>query len=414
MGDEITKEIKNISELEEKEIVEEQSDSIEENTTLEDDINEVSTSETVNEETEGQEEKPEEPVIIKEEKPNKKKIIFIVSGIIIGLIILIILVLVLTHKGDKKEKNTTKKNNDSPFVTTIKDSLKDGSFDKEIKNGLTTNEINADTVCILNMDIDSDLEQEVVVYAEEGTKKAILQLEVYEGVSLEDSFPVDTKDSIGYAYSSERKENYWYTLSNKNYTIISSAKKIIKEEDFLNNYFALTSTYKQKPILNNCVDYKLDGKLDAKKLEKSAIKNEDVLKDNNIKEDEIADAYTKYIKEKTEKEAKEKEEAEKKAKEEAERKKLEGTLKLGNYNYKYGTYNLNTADGESDGVMVLYSDLTCEFKGVACTFTVGEVRGENDELVPGINLSGGQTFITTTDEGVMVNPDNATLAKYAG
>ena len=53
----------------------------------------------------------------------------------------------------------------------MKASLKDGSFDKEIKKGLTENEINADSVCILNMDIDSDLEQELVVYAEEGKVK---------------------------------------------------------------------------------------------------------------------------------------------------------------------------------------------------------------------------------------------------
>ncbi|MBR6136544.1 MAG: hypothetical protein IKQ06_00115 [Bacilli bacterium] len=415
MDDEITKEIKTISELEEKETtpVEEQVENVEEQveTTKEETVEE--TTETPVEEV--KESTTEEPVITEEKSPkNKKKIILIVGGIILGLIIIIILVVLLTHKGDKEDNKKTKKNNDSPFVTTMKASLKDGSFDKEIKKGLTENEINADSVCILNMDIDSDLEQELVVYAEEGTKKAIFQLEVDEIVALEDSFPVDTKDSLGYVYSSERKENFWYTESQKNYTIISSAKKIIKEDDFLNNYFALTKTYEEKPILDHCKEYKLDGDLDAKKLEKSAITNEKVLEDNKIKEEEIADAYAKYIKEKTEKEAKEKEEAEKKAKEEAERKKLEGTLVIGTNKYKYGTYNLTTSEGESDGVMILYSDLTCVFKGVACTYTLGDVRNAEDELTPGISLSGGQTFITSTDEGTLINPANSTLAKYAG
>ena len=264
------------------------------------------------------------------------------------------------------------------------------------------------------MDLDSDGDQGIVVYAEGSNTKAIIQLEVDGEVTYDDSFPVDTKDSIGYAYSNEKDETYWYTEFAKNYTIISSAKKIIKEEDFLQSYFSLTKTYKEKPVLNHCVDYKMDKELDVKQLEKDAITKEKLLKDNDIKEEEIKDAYKKYLTEKEEQEKKEKEEAEKKAKEEEERKKLSGTLLLGTKTYKYGIYTVYNSEGEEETKMALYSDLSCSYGGNTCDYTIGEVRGQDDELAPGISLSTGQMFVITEEDGVLLEPSKQLHAKYTG
>ena len=398
MKEEITKEIKNLDELETTNPVQKEIEEI------------IEEEEEKPEIIETTEEKVEET---KEKKPLNKKLFMIIGGIVLALIIIIVMIILLSGKKDKKEE-TTKKNNDSPFVTTIKESLKSGDFDEAIENGLSNAGIKADTVCILNMDIDSDKDQELVVYAEEGSKKGILQLEVDTEVTYDDHYLLDAKDSIGYVYSSDKNSNFWYTELTKNYTIISSAKKIIKEEDFLNDYFALTKTYKEKAILDYCTEYKFDKKLNAKQLEKAAITNEMFEKDNKIDEKDIKAEYDKYIKEKEEKEKKEKEEAAAKAKAEEDQKKLAGILKLGNYSYKYGTYNIYTPDGELDGTMVLYADLTCTHKGVSCTFNVGEVIGSNNELVPGIKLSTGQSYTTTIDEGVLLEPNEAYLAKYAG
>ena len=350
----------------------------------------------------------------KEEKKKKsKKTLWIIVSIVAGIILLVILLLSLLPK---KEKNSTseEKLNDSKFVTKIKKSIQSGDFDKEIKKGLKENNINTNAVCLLRLDVDSDGEQEIVVYAEKGTNKAILQLEVDEEIVLDDSFLVDSKDSLGYAYSSEKRENYWYTEYTKNYTIISSAKKIIKEEDFLQNYFSLTKTYHEKPILNQCIEYKLNGELNAKKLEKTIIKNKQLLEDNKIKEDEIKDAYDKYIKEKEEKEKKEKEEAEQKAREEEERKKLAGTLVIGTKNFKYGKYIILTSEGEPDGELYLYATEECVYKSITCDYSIGDIKGSNGELVPGIALSTGQTFTPTVDDGVLLEPTELFLIKYAG
>ncbi len=393
MDDEITKEIKTLDELEQNLIDEEDQEE-----TLEEDNSE--------------EEKEEET---KEKKPINKKIL-IIGGIILAVILLIIIILVIVlNKNNNKEE--PKKSNESKFVTTLKESLKSGDFDDAIATGLSDTGIKADKVCIINMDIDSDDEQELVVYAEDSSKKGLLQLEIDDEITYDDHYLLDAKDSIGYAYSSEKSDYYWYTEVTKNYTIVSNAKKIIKEEDFLTYYFSLTKTYKEKPILDQCTEYNMDKKLDAKKLEKNAITNKMIIKDNKIDAESVKEAYNKYLKEKEEKDAKEKAEAEAKAKEEELKQKLAGQLVLGNKTYKYGTYNLYNADEEIEGTMVLYSDQTCTYKGVNCTFAIGEIRAANDELVPGFALKSGVTgvaFITSEDEGILIEPEEGLLAKYSG
>ncbi|MBR3210515.1 MAG: hypothetical protein IKF71_01075 [Bacilli bacterium] len=386
--EEITKEIKNINEIELEPIQEEE----EEKT--------ASTEPPVEEE--------------KKNPPKNKKKIWMIVGIVGGILFLIILLLILFLPRNKKNdsSNQVSKSKDSKFVSVLKESLKSGEFDKAIQEGLRENGVEVDSVCILRMDLDSDGDYGLVVYVD-GNKKILLQLDTEITVSYEDSFPLDAKDSLGYAYSSEKDENYWYTESEKNYTIISSAKKIIKEEDFLNTYFSLTKTYKEKPILNHCIAYKFDKQLDAKTIEKNTIKVKDLLKDNNIKQEEIKEAYHKYLTEKTEKEQKEKEEAEKQAQEEELQKKTSGTFTLGNRSFKYGAYKILTAEQEEEGIMNLYADGTCTYKDASCKYQLGEVRNEEDELVPGITLNNGKTFIASP-EGELLEPKEKISARYNG
>ena len=404
--EEITKEIKNLDELEkQEEILEEE----------EEEQEETETEEIEEQEEKKEENKPEKKEDNKEKKPiDNQKLIFIIGGVVLALIIIIVIIVLLTR--GKKEDTKEEKNNDSPFATAIKSSIKSGEFDKSIKEGL--NEIGIDTksVCLLSLDIDSDDEQELIAYAEDSKAKGLLHFEIYDDIALEDQYLLDAKDSIGYTYSSEKNTNYWYTEHAKSYTIISSAKKIIKEEDFLINYFPLTKTYKEKPILNECITYDFDKKLSVKKLEKGAITNKKLIKDNKIDQTKVKEEYTKYAKEQEEKKAKEKAEAEAKAKQEEQQKKLSGQLKIGDYTYKYGTYNLYV-DDKIDGTMILYSDLTCVYKGITCTYTVNDVKNSQDEMVPGLaitNLSNDIYFTTSSDEGVLVETSGTNIAKYVG
>lgn len=389
MKEEITKEIKNLDEIETPPVEEEKEQEII-----------PQTDPPIEEEK-------------KDEKSKKKKKVLIIGGIVVGIIIIILLIVLLLPK-DKKESSTkkTSQENGSKFVTAIKNSIESGEFDKEINEGLQESGVTADSVCILRMDLDSDGDKDLVAYAEGNNKKTLIQFDVDDRVSYEDYYLLDSKDSLGYVYSSETEENHWYTEHEKNFTIISSAKKIIKEEDFLSNYFSLTKTYQQKPILNHCIEYKFDNELDVETLEENTITEKDLLEDNNIKSDEIKEAYKKYLTEKTEKEKKEKEEAEKKAKEEAEQKKVTGTFTLGNNTYNYGLYKIYNAENEEVGEVSIYSDGTCICNGVACTYQIREVRNAEDELVPGIELSNNLAFISSAEKELL-EPTESLTARYA-
>ena len=389
MEDEITKEIKTISEIattpEERsiEVLEDEQQSVE-----------------------------EMPV---QNQQKKKKKIWMIGGIAAGALLLVILVIVLIpKKGSQTTQLKVAENNDSKFASTIKKSLESGDFDRALKEGLKEHDIEATSVCLLRMDLDSDGDQGLVAYAEGSNKKVLIQLEVDGHVFYDDSYPLDAKDSLGYVYSSEKEENFWYTEHEKNYTIISSAKKIIKEEDFLSEFFPLTKTYQQKPILSSCLDYSFNKKLDVEKLEKNVLTEELLLKDNNMKKEDIKEAYKKYLETKAEEEKKKQEEEEQKKKEEEEQRKLAGSLNIGERSYKYGAYKLYTSENAEDGVMYLYSDGTCIYKDVDCKYQVGEVRNETDDLVPGITLNNGKSFINSSTEDTLVEPKESIQAKYEG
>ena len=352
----------------------------------------------------------------KEKKPMNLKLILICAGA--ALLVIVMIVVVLFVLPNKKEESKTQqkvqdKTTESAFVRVVKESIESGEFIKEINKGLEINGLSAESVSLLSLDIDSDNEQEIIVYVEDAVKKYILQLEVDERVFYEDSFQVDSKDSLGFAYSAEKNLNYWYTEFEKNFTIIASAKKVIKEEDFLKNLFPLTKTYDEKPILTTAIEYKMDKNLDVSRLEFRSISNKGLLDNNQMKSEDIRAAYDKYLKAKEEEEAKKKEEEEQKAKEEEEAKKLAGSLQLGTSSYKYGTYNVYAKDGSIDGTLVIYGDLTCVHKGIECSYTVGEVRGEKDAVVTGITLSTGQIYIPSSVAGELTDREGSVSIRFA-
>ena len=349
----------------------------------------------------------------KEKKPVNKKVIFIIVGVVAAILLIAILVILFLPK-EKEEKEKKQDPKVSNFVKVVTESLESGELVKEINKGLQENSISADKVLIMSMDFDSDKDQELMVYAEDGDKKYLLQLEIDENVTYDDSYPMTSKDSIGYVYSGEKDSNFWYTEYEKNYTIVSSTKKIIKEDDFLENYFVLTQTYKEKAIFQNAVEYNMDKNLDVEKLEEKAFSNKDLLADNDIEEKDIKDAYKDYLKKKEEEDKKKKEEEEAKAAEEELQKKLSGTLQLGNAHYKFGTYNIYDAKGNPDGKLILYSDMTCEHKGLSCTYTVGSARDSEEKEVPGISLSTGQIYIVSKTEGELTDETETFSIRYAG
>ena len=192
----------------------------------------------------------------KEEKKQakKKKISIIIIIIVLVVIILGIIAafIVPAFLVDKKENTVqpriTSKN---PYEAAIKTALEDGSLAKEIKKALETNSIQAKQVELLSFDIDSDDDQELIAYAEDDTKKFLLQFEVDEYVIYEDSYPVDSKDAIGFVYSYPQENIFWETESSGKHTIISDTKYIVQEDIFLNDYYVITKTYQDKSIFSS-------------------------------------------------------------------------------------------------------------------------------------------------------------------
>lgn len=345
----------------------------------------------------------------KDSKSNKK--LYIVLGII-GALILILLIILIVILGHKKPEEVETVPKESQFVTTMKKSIKEDSLSQEINKGLEKLNIKTNTVKLLYIDIDSDSNKEVVAYAEEGSTKGIIQLEIADDIIFDDAFPMDSIDSLGYVYDSIQSKNFWYTLKDKNYTLISSAKKIIKEEDFLDSYFIITQKYKEKAILQNAISYEFGKNLDIEKLEKISFTNEELLTDNKLKIEDIKDLYNNYLKEKKEKEDKEKKELEEKEKAEKERQRLEGRLQLGNISYHYGTYSILLENGESDGTMILYSDRTCVHKGINCTYTIETMTPSDDEMIPIISLSTGHVYKPGPIEGDLTDLESKVTVKY--
>ena len=91
---------------------------------------------------------------------------------------------------------------------------------------------------------------------------------------------VTSSSSIGYAYSKEDKNTYYYTEYNNQYTVISDTKKIMSKEEFEENYYVVTTKYDNSNILDDAIDYDLDDDLDIEELENNKITKKSLLKSN--------------------------------------------------------------------------------------------------------------------------------------
>ena len=343
----------------------------------------------------------------KESKPKKKnnKKLYIIIGVISALIILgiILLIIFIPKKNDNnktKDKDVEDKSkSESQFVKTLNSALKSGDLAKEINKGLKDSNITTDKVHLLNIDIDKDGKQELVVYAEDSSKKYILQFEIGDEVTYEDSFQLDSRDSFGYAYSVSSDRNYFYSKYEGNYTIIGKQKKVIKEADFMDDYFVIVNTYKNTPILNNSIEYDLENSFDVEKLDKNEINEETLLKDNDIGENEIRPAAEDYFKKKkTEEEEKKKaEEEKKKAEEEAAKKEQESSFKLNNKTLHYGKYSQEKTTIE---YVIINSNGSGEIDGNSCTWKFGKHNfaqdsSEDEELESvNFNCTDGDYYLT--------------------
>ncbi len=305
--EEKTKELKRIEDLEE---------------THEDDIptkkletvseEEILNEEVVEEETEPVlEEQKVEETTPKEEKKEKKKIskkkLFIIIGISITVLIILIIVLLLLLKPKKEETPKEIKVKYTEYGETIYKSLEKGDLDKIIKENLEKNKIKASTVTLLNIDIDSDKRQDLVVFASENNNKILLNLNVKDEVSYEESYKLDSRESIGYLYSKGDNEFYWYVANgirikpldnHSNYVEIESPK-------YKYSYYLITNKYKNENIIEYGLKYNFDKKLDIEELEEKEITISDMQKDIKITKEEankkLDDDLQEQVKKDTEK-----------------------------------------------------------------------------------------------------------------
>ena len=368
----------------------------------------------------------------KNSKNNKKKKIIIITSIVIILIIVVVLIFVFLNKKDTKEElRDTKK---SDFINAINKSLISGDLSKEVKKGLKDNSLETDKVYMISLDIDSDNKQELIAYAEDGNDKILLNFDVDEEISYEEAYQIDSKDSLGYTFSTNDNKAYWYTIYKDKYSIISDTIKIINKEDYDNAFYEITKTYDDEDILDNSVRYNLGKKLDLEELEDNQITNKKLLKDNKKTLNEIKDEATIFFEEKKKKEDEEKKkqeeekkakaEQELKAKKEAEEKakaqeQASSELKVGTNSFKFGTYNITNPDGSSGGTLTINSDYTCIHLGASCTYKVdNNIDVSQDPSIPahasGIVLSDGSKYIASLRSGEFTDTAGMKSVTYSG
>ena len=309
----------------------------------------------------------EEPVIQKVIDVDKRRKI-IIGSIIISLIVIIAIIVFVVLNNNKSKTSIEKRvtSDYSTFVNTINDSISNGDFDKEINKALKEIKINTNELYFVCIDIDSDEDNELVAYVEEGNEKYILIFEIDEEVLYDDSFKVNSKDSLGYAYSFSDDKNYWFTDYVSEYTIIKHPKRVIKVNDFLDNFYTITKTYKGSSIFDNAVLYKSGYKIDVKKMEEDAITEDKVLEDNTTNQDKVKEAATLYKNEK-DKEKLDKELEQQRR--EVESEDQDNIFTLNNKLMNYGTYKEISA--ASYGNFVIHKNGTCEIGGTTCSWSYG-------------------------------------------
>ena len=354
----------------------------------------------------------EQPVIQKVIKyPNKTKYIIMFS--ILFVVSITSVILLVPKKKDNLEYRKVSEvdakttNNYSEYVNTINYSISDGSFDKEINKALNDVDVSVDTLFFICIDIDSDGENELVAYTDDGTNKTILQFEVDEDVVFDDSFQVNSKDSLGYAYSYEDDSNYWFTEFEGEYTIIKHPKRVIKSNDFFEGFSIITKIYNGVPIFDNAFEYKSGYELDIPKLESEEISVDKLLENNALTQEAIKEAALKIKNEKLE-EAKKKEEEEKQK--ELEQQESTTPFTLNDMNLHYGKYKeIGTI---LYGNFIIHTDGTCELGGNPCTWTYSNHDfglGSLEQSIE-VDVDGAKYQFTSRSNDTITNGESWTIS----
>ena len=118
-------------------------------------------------------------------KSNKKKIIIISVLSVILIILIAVTVFLLLNKNNKKDEPKR-----SEYYKTIEKELDNKTLGDKFDKALAKNDIDAGSVKVISIDIDSDNKQDLVAYAEDSNKKYILNFDVSSSVTYEDSYQV--------------------------------------------------------------------------------------------------------------------------------------------------------------------------------------------------------------------------------
>ena len=322
-------------------------------------------------------------------KSNKKKIIIISVLSLILIILIVVAVFLFLNKNNKKDEP-----NRSEYYKAIEKELDNKTLGKKFDKALEKNNIDTASVKVISIDIDSDNKQDLVAYAEDSSKKYILNFDVSSNVTYEDSYQVTSSSSFGYAYSKEDKTTYYYTEYNGQYTVISDTKKIMSKEEFEENYYIVTNKYDNSDILSDSIDYDLDDDLDIEELENNKITKKGLLESNDLTTSSIEEKASKYFTDKQEEKERLAKEQEEKEKQEAEERKKNAGFTVGNYTLKYGKY-VGTLD-EMKETIVLNYDRTATYddsngRAFTCTWSVGTAWDGQDAdsavEAPAVNIT---------------------------
>lgn len=322
-------------------------------------------------------------------KSNKKKIIIISVLSLILIILIVVAVFLFLNKNNKKDEP-----NRSEYYKAIEKELDNKTLGKKFDKALEKNNIDTASVKVISIDIDSDNKQDLVAYAEDSSKKYILNFDVSSNVTYEDSYQVTSSSSFGYAYSKEDKTTYYYTEYNGQYTVISDTKKIMSKEEFEENYYIVTNKYDNSDILSDSIDYDLDDDLDIEELENNKITKKGLLESNDLTTSSVEEKASKYFTDKQEEKERLAKEQEEKEKQEAEERKKNAGFTVGNYTLKYGKY-VGTLDDMKETIVLNY-DRTATYddsngRAFTCTWSVGTAWDGQDAdsavEAPAVNIT---------------------------
>ncbi len=366
------------------------------------------------------EEKKDKPIKQKNENSKKSKKKIIIISVIIGILLIgaIIVGYILLKPEEEKEKEKTE---NTTWESVLKSEAKDGTLTKKLKDELEDLDITTDEVNLMLLDIDSDSDYEITVYAEDSSKQKIFTYEIDTEIEFANDYDVSSSDDLGLVYNQINEKVYWYIDNNDEKTIISLNDKTVDQEEFDNNYYEITKQYQDEEIFDQSEEINLDEEDLTKPINEvidKAFSNEEVLEDNNTSIKEIQEqieeqkkAEEQAIEEeqrKKEEEEKKKEE-EQKALEEEQNKQQSSTnsnsskLKVGDYTLDYKTYTYTSEeDSTQTETLKLNSGGTCYYTQVDgqennCTFKVANLdfgyQTSEYEWALQLTLDNGQTVV---------------------